>query len=86
MKEELLMEMAGGLTSTPFYFVRYGGKPWEDAVPALVKWKDWRVEEVIGEDGKGTGRFTVQYGEREKKAGWVACQGGQGEEAWWSVY
>lgn len=87
---------------TPFYFVRYGGNPLEDAVPALVQYKDWRIEEVVEEeedDGgemygevkkRETGRFVLAYGEAPEDGSDRRPQWvacGNGEkEGVWSLY
>lgn len=71
---------------TPFYFVRYGGNPLDDAVPALVLYKDWSIETVAPPNVKArrSDRYILKYGDVDGQSKmWTACGSGDGK---WYLY
>jgi hypothetical protein len=65
---------------TPMYFVRLGD-PFADAVPALTRWSDWKIESKTRlEDGKEVTRDFLTGGT------WMACPSGGEDEGSYSIY
>jgi len=62
------------------YFVRLGD-PFADAVPALTRWNDWKIESrTREEDGKEVTRDFLTGGT------WMACPSGGEEQGSYAIY